>query len=74
MIEQRDNDDLVIFATNGDPLVKLQADGGFLMVNTNRRQGEAWEDHPLNCRAEQLDTEAVAAIREWCEKQGGAAA
>lgn len=69
MIEVRDNGDLVIFATNGDPLVKLGAEGRFLMVNTNHYVGDdEWFRHPLNARAEQLDREAVAALRRWCEE------
>lgn len=67
MNELRDNGDLVLFAVNGDPLARFQADGRFLQVNTNGPVGEGYGDHPLNTRAEQLTEEDVRAIRDWCE-------
>lgn len=66
MIEQRDNGDLVIFASNDDPLVKFQADG-FIAINTNPLAGDEYLNHPLNSRAEGLDTETVEAIAAWCD-------
>lgn len=68
MIELRDCD-LVLFAHNGDPFVRFSSEGRnrFLTVNTNGHRGDGWDDHPLNCRAEQLDEEALTALRDWCE-------
>jgi hypothetical protein len=67
VIERRDNGDLILFASNGDPLVKFQAHGPFICVNTNLKVGETYESHPLNTRAEKLDDEAIRVLGEWCE-------
>ncbi len=64
--ETRDGD-LILHAANGDPLLKLQAAGSFMVVNGG--------SHILDSRAERLSTEALEAVREWCEKalEGAAA-
>ena len=49
--------DLILYAANGDPIVKLQKDGPFIQVNSG--------PHVLDSRAEVLSNGAIEEISKW---------
>jgi hypothetical protein len=53
-----DTGDLTLYAANGDPLLKFQGEGPFLLI---------YGSHVLDARAEGLTSEALAAIEQWCQ-------
>ena len=67
-VECRDNGDVVLYAVNGDPLLKLQLSEPAVMVNELVMVKGKARNHPLDCRAEILTEEAVRAVREFCER------
>jgi hypothetical protein len=66
-VEIRDNGDVVLYAFNGDPLLKLQFAPTCLAVNELVMVNGASRNHPFDCRSEVLTTEAIEAIRGFCE-------
>jgi hypothetical protein len=54
---RKDTGDLILYAANGDPILKLQRDGPFIQVNSG--------SHVLDSRAEVLSGEAVDEISKW---------
>lgn len=61
--ELRDNGDLMLRWSNGEPALKLQAAGAMLVSFTG--------PHPLDTRSGALTEEVLEAIRDWCEERLG---
>ena len=62
-VEHRD-DGTVIFAPNGDPILKLCVDACLL---------HSFGAHPLDSRAASLSSDALEALRDWSTRELAAA-
>lgn len=67
-VEKRDNGDLTLYFANGDPILKLQLSEPAISVNELVMVDRSARNHPLDCRAEMLDQEALEAVRDWCRE------
>jgi hypothetical protein len=61
-VEYRDDGAVLL----GDPpILKLEPETSFVVVNAG--------EHPLEARTRELDQEAIAAMRDWCDARIGSA-